>query len=225
MKNSRQSKQPASKPSGLLAFLVQNRQLFYAIAIWAIYMTLFFVFKHNITPKYYIYSVWDDSIPFVKWFFPIYCLWYLYLFVPLLYLYFASKPDFIKLQSYIFIGFFICVFFYALYPNAIDFRPLITGNDLMSRTMNAMFSVDPSNMVTPSMHVFAAVAMHLGLVKCEKTNGKRWLLTLSFVLMILICASTVLVKQHSVIDIFWGILLALALYFPIYGFPKRKAVK
>ena len=127
-----------------------------------------------------------------------------------------------KLQYYIFTGFFLCVTFYVVYPNAIDFRPVVTGGDLISRAMRAMYSIDTPTMVMPSMHVFASVAIHLGLTKSEKTRGKKGLLRFSFILMILICASTVLVKQHSVIDIFWGVLLALALYFPFYGRRKKQ---
>jgi hypothetical protein len=135
----------------------------------------------------------------------------------------VSKPDFKKLQVYIFIGFGICLAFHVIYPNAIDFRPEITQRDLLSRVMAGMYSMETSTMVTPSMHVFSAVAVHIALVKSRVTGRSKKLIALSFLAMSLICASTVFVKQHSIIDVFWGIVLAAVLYIPIYGFGNNKA--
>jgi membrane-associated phospholipid phosphatase len=212
---------PSEKGFSAKSLWRNHRQLILVLVLWAVYLTAFFWLKHIITPMYYIYSPLDDRIPFVKWFFPVYCLWYPYLVLPLLYLYFTARRDFMKLQYYLFTGFFICVAFYAVYPNAIDFRPAVTGNDWISAAMRAMYSIDPSNMVTPSMHVYSSVAILLGLTQSEKTRKKRGLLLFSLVLTLLICASTVLVKQHSIIDVFWGILLALVLFIPYY-FRRKK---
>lgn len=199
------------------------RHIFIAVAGWLVFFALFFSLKFLIQPRYYIHCPLDDRIPFVKWFFPVYCLWYLYLFAALLYFGLASKPDFIRLQSYLFIGMGICLAVYAVFPNAIRFRPAIVGNDWISRIMAAMFSIDSPTMVTPSMHVFAAVAVHVSLAKSKLTGGSRPLVALSFAVMALICLSTVLIKQHSVIDVFWGAALAAALYFPVYGIGKKGA--
>lgn len=197
-------------------FFRKNSHLIYAIIGWLIYLSLFFALKHLIVPKYFICSPLDDYIPFIKWFFVPYCAWYFYMGITLVYFGLKSVSDFVKLQSYIFIGFAICLLTYIIYPNAISFRPIIAKSDLLTSLMASMYSAAPSNMVVPSMHVFASVAVHISLIKSEKTNGKKAIIISSFIMMVLICASTVFVKQHSVIDIFWGALLALALYYPIY---------
>jgi len=143
-------------------------------------------------------------------------MWYLYIFASLLYFALNAKADFYRLQACLFIGMGLCLAFYAVFPNAISFRPEITQTDLLSRAMAAMFRIDTSTMVLPSMHVFAAAAIHISLIKSQKTGHRRLLLALSLILAILICASTVFIKQHSVIDVLCGLLLALALYFPVY---------
>jgi len=199
-----------------VAFISKNSHLIYAGIGWLIYLLLFFGLKHSIEPQHYIHSVLDNYIPFEKWFFLPYCFWYLYMGLTLIYFSRESIPDFMKLQLYIFIGFGICLITYIVYPNAIAFRPSIVKSDLITSVMADMYSIDSSTMVTPSMHVFASIAVHISLIKSRKTKKHKSLIFASFIIMILICASTVFVKQHSVIDIFWGIVLAISLYFPIY---------
>ncbi|MDP4095077.1 MAG: phosphatidic acid phosphatase [Bacillota bacterium] len=209
-----------------MEFFKKYNHMFYAVAGWLIFIALFFSLKHLIKPRFFIHSKLDDQIPFVKEFFIVYCTWYLYLFVSLLYFGLRSKTDFTKLQAYLFTGMGICLLVFIVYPNAIDFRPVVQQTDLLSRMIAYMFSFDVSTMVTPSMHVFASVSVHLSLYTSRLTKNNKVLLIFSFILMSLICASTVFIKQHSVIDVFWGIVLALILYFPVYGFSNFKtAVK
>lgn len=196
------------------------RHLVYAGAGWLIFLAAFFGLKHFIRPRYYIHIRLDDYIPFIKWFFIAYCAWYLYLFAALLYFGLRSRPDFIKLQIYLFVGMAICLAVYAVFPNAIRFRPVVLPKDWLSKAMAAMFSIDSSTMVIPSMHVFDAVAVHLSLTRSRLTRQNKRLLILSFFLMSLICLSTVFVKQHSALDVFTGVALAAVLYFPIYHLPR-----
>lgn len=199
---------------------INDRYLIYAGICWLIYLVLFFSLKHFIVPQYLIHCWLDDYIPFIKWFFIPYCLWYVYMFAVLIYFNRVSLIDFKKLQSYIFIGFSVCLIVHAIYPNAISFRPNIIKTDPLTNLMSAMYSVDSSTMVTPSMHVFSTTAIHISLTKCKKTRSNKVLILASLISAILICSSTVFVKQHSIIDVFWGLVLAFILYLPIYRFKK-----
>lgn len=192
------------------------RMILFSAVGWLVYTGAFFVLKHTIAPQYFIHCRLDDLIPFLKWFFIAYCLWYPYLLVPQLYLAMTDRQIFFKLQVHMFIGLAICLLIYVIWPNGVDFRPVITETDLISRLMASMYAVDQPTMVTPSMHVFASVTIHLALVNGRRSGKRKLLLALSFVIMILICLSTVFVKQHSVLDIVWGVVLSLLLYFPIY---------
>lgn len=204
--------------------LIHGKYRHFTVAVigWLIFFVSFFGLKHAIKPIYFIHSPIDDMIPFFKYSVFAYCLWYIYLFVPLFVFGLKNKSDFVRLQGYIFAGMGFCVAFYAFYPNAINFRPEIVPVDFPTWLAHALFSVDSSNMVTPSMHVFDAVALHLGIVESSLTHGKKRLRILSFIVMLLICASTVFLKQHSIIDVFWGAILALILYFPFYGVRRIK---
>lgn len=216
-----QKHMPLNKPTAMTS---KNKYLIYAGIGWLVYLLLFFSLKHFIKPQYYIHSTIDDHIPFIKWFFLPYCFWYFYMGLALLYFNRTSISDFKKLQSYIFIGFGMCLIIYVLFPNAIDFRPDIVKTDLITIIMADMYSIDSSTMVIPSMHVFGSIAVHVSLVKNSNTKTYKPLIIASFIIMVLICASTVLVKQHSIIDVFFGALLAIVLYFPIYNYKINHAI-
>lgn len=53
---------------------------------------------------------------------------------------------------------------------------------------------------------------------------KPWLRKAYVVIALLICASTVFIKQHSILDTLAGLALCLPIYWVIYGFhPKGRA--
>ncbi|MFR4319236.1 MAG: phosphatase PAP2 family protein [Eubacterium sp.] len=75
----------------------------------------------------------------------------------------------------------------------------------------------PTN-VCPSIHVFATISAHLCLVKSphmQKLQSRKRMKVFSLIISVLICLSTVFLKQHSVIDIVASALLAFILYFVI----------
>jgi hypothetical protein len=207
-------------------FLLDSyRHLAFAAVGWLIYVAVFFLLKALIQPKYFIHCRLDDLVPFVKWFFLFYCTWYLYLFFPLLFFGLRSRDEFVRLQTYLFTGLAVTLTIYVIFPNAIAFRPDVNGDDPISVLMASMFAVDSSTMVIPSMHVFASVAVHLSLTESELTRLNKKLRIFSFILMVLICMSTVLIKQHSVLDVFCGVILAIILYFPFYRRQKHLNLK
>ncbi len=192
------------------------------ILSWLVLLVCFFLIKSVTTPKYFIYSKIDDYIPYIKWFIIPYTMWYFYLFVGLLYIGLKSKNDLFRLQTYIFSGMSICFLIYIFFPNGISFKPDIVQNDFLSSMVKFLYSIDAPTCVLPSIHVFDAIAVHVGIVHCSALKDKKALVWISFIIMIFICASTVFIKQHSFIDIICGIILAAVLYYPIYGFSKRQ---
>ena len=193
---------------------------FLALLSWLILLPWFGYLEKTTVPKFYMYSVIDNYIPFIKGFIIPYELWYFYVFAGLLFLGFTSKKDFLKLQIYLFLCMSISYVIYMLFPNAQNLRPAIRGNDILTNLIKLLYKIDTPTNVSPSIHVSDAIAVHLAFLKCSVTRNKKVLIWTSLILMISICASTILIKQHSIIDVFGGILLAGVLYFPIYELPK-----
>ncbi len=192
--------------------LNQYRYFLPAIAGWLIFVVLFFLLKHLIEPRYLVHCALDDLIPFVKWFFIAYCFWYFYLLGASLYLGIKAKQEFILQQKFYFLGLGFTLLLYLILPNGIAFRPAVAGNDPLSLLIAYVFLIDSPTMVFPSMHVFCAAATHLALARHWRRSGNRLPAALSFLVMALICLSTVFVKQHSVLDVAGGLVLAGVLY-------------
>ena len=79
-----------------------------------------------------------------------------------------------------------------------------------------IYGLDTATNVFPSIHVFNSIGAFIAINKNEKLQKIKWLQWSAFILTILICLSTVYLKQHSVMDIFGAIVLSIVMYFIVY---------
>ena len=192
---------------------------FFFLLLYALLYMWFFYLEKTIVPKHYMFSPFDLKIPFVKEFVVPYLLWYIYMASGFIYLGIVSKKDYYRMFWFIFIGVFVCYSVYAIFPNGQNLRPTITGNDVFSRIIRGIYAIDTPTNVAPSMHVLNSIAIHIGLTGYEPFKKRPGLRLTSFILMVTISASTVFIKQHSVLDGLWAIALSIALYIIIYLVP------
>lgn len=188
--------------------------LYGILYIWFIYC------ERNVVPEYIMFSPIDLKIPFVKAFVIPYLFWYVYMAFGFIYLGIVSKRDYYRLFLFIFIGMSICYTIYTVLPNGQNLRPAIEGNDIFSRAIRRIYASDTPTNVSPSIHVLNSIAIHIGLIGYEPFRERRLFRLASLVCMISICASTVLIKQHSILDVLWGTVLSVVLYIAIYIVPQ-----
>ena len=193
---------------------------FSLLSLYGICQIWFNYCERTVRPKYFMYSPIDDYIPFVKVFVVPYLFWFVYMGIGFLYLGLVSKKDYYRLCWFIFGGMCICYTLYMIFPNAQNLRPVIVENDIFSRMIKHIYSTDTNTNVAPSIHVLNSIAVHVALINCEefKKEPKIWR-ALSFTTAVLICLSTVFIKQHSIKDGMWAALLATVLYIVIYKVP------
>lgn len=203
----------------------QQHKHFLLLGLFPLLLLVFFYCEKTVVAKYYMHSFLDDRIPFIKEFVIPYYIWYAYLAFGFLALGLASKNDFYKFYIFVAGGMLVCYTIYLILPNAENLRPKITGTDFFSTAIKKIYSVDTPTNVSPSIHVFDSIAVHIGIVKCSKFKNKTLLKLVSFIFMILISASTVFIKQHSIIDVFWAIVLAAVFFISIYVIPETIPVK
>lgn len=177
--------------------------------------------ERTIKPEYFMYSIIDDYIPFLKIFVLPYLFWFAYMAMGFLYLGLVSKKDYYRLCWFIFGGMCICYTLYMLFPNAQNLRPVIVEDDILSRMIANIYSTDTNTNVAPSIHVLNSIAVHVALINCEefKKESRIWHF-LSLISAIMISISTVFIKQHSIKDGLWATLLAMVLYLAIYTLPE-----
>ena len=79
--------------------------------------------------------------------------------------------------------------------------------------MQSLYRTDTPMNVCPSIHVFNSVTLMLAYyrTRCFDAPRLRWMRPAAAVLCVSIALSTMLLKQHSVIDVVFGMLLAFAL--------------
>ncbi len=157
----------------------------------------------------------DDLIPFCKYAVIPYFAWFLWIPFTLFYLLWkAPREDFWRLCLPLFTGMTLSLLFCAIVPNGTDLRPAyIYGNDIFTRTVRALWRTDTPTNVFPSIHVFNSVTLALAYHHCARLRGRKWLWVRvsADLLCVSIILSTMLLKQHSVIDVMGGIILALTL--------------
>ncbi|ADK15613.1 MULTISPECIES: phosphatase PAP2 family protein [Clostridium] len=186
-----------------------------------IFLTLWFAYlKKTIVSQHIMYSYLDSKIPFVKEFVLAYYFWFAYMSIGFVYLGFVSKIDFYKMELFLSLSMTISFIIFILYPNSQFPRPSVSGKDIFSRLVNFIYDHDGTNNVFPSIHVCNSIGVHIGLINCYKLKDKTLIKNLSLIATLLICASTVFIKQHSIIDIVGGVILAAIIYICIYQIPK-----
>ena len=114
----------------------------------------------------------------------------------------------------LFAGMTIALACYVILPTGLDLRPYrVYGSDIFAQAVRMLYATDTPLNVCPSIHVFNSVTLMMAYYRSRifETPGRRWMRPASAVLCVSIIASTVLLKQHSCIDVLLGILLAMAL--------------
>ena len=157
----------------------------------------------------------DDHIPFLESFVVPYCLWYpllLFLGFGLLIL---DVPELKRYIRFLVIGFGFSLLFCLIFPNGQDLRPLpFARHNCFTWLLGRVYAADTNTNVLPSMHVIGCVAAACAVFR-TRSAMRRWRWPV-LILSVLICCSTVLVKQHSILDIFAALAVCIPIWFLLY---------
>lgn len=183
------------------------------------YMIWFTYLERTVTKFTPVYSKLDKYIPFMEIFVIPYLLWFGYIFATVAYFFFTSKKDYYKCCAYLFIGMTICLTIYTIWPNGHYLRVNLNtlGRDnIFIKIVRFLYTVDTSTNVCPSIHVYNSIGAMIAIRKSERLRNIKWLQISAFILTILICMSTVFLKQHSVMDVLSATVLSLIMYIIVY---------
>lgn len=134
-----------------------------------------------------------------------------YLFWALNYVLIArqEKQDVCRFFAADFLSRVVCLIVYLVFPTT-NTRPLIEPDGLWNKALLAVYEVDAADNLFPSIHCLVSWFCYIGLRGREEVP--RWCRGASCVMAILVCISTLTTKQHVLIDVFGGVLLAEACY-------------
>ena len=179
---------------------------------WLFYLAAFFGLELRNGNYYLIQCPIDNNIPFIEEFVLFYLSWFVLLAGAQIWSLFASKKDFLRLAFVMFLGNTICLGIYWIAPNGISLRPDTVPDNIWGWMVGLLYQADTPTNVCPSIHVSSSVAIALTGWNSELLKGNKWLRLFLAVWTVLICASTLFIKQHSIIDVFWGTVVSLVLF-------------
>ena len=117
---------------------------------------------------------------------------------------FRARDVFYRQVAALFSGAFVCAAVFVLYPTCVDFRPSAAGPGLARALCRLIYANDAPVNVFPSLHCYEALVMHLATFRMPPLRAHKVLRLASFALVVLICLSTLLIKQHSAADLIAG---------------------
>lgn len=194
-------------PTGMRRREMDNWKL---LLFWPVYGLAFYTLEWVFPRAYYrpMYHPLDELIPFNEWFVIPYVFWYIYMVGSVAWTFFRDKAAFRQMMHFYMIVFGVSTVMFFLYPTCQNFRPAVFPRDnLLTRTMGLLYSMDTNTNVCPSLHVSGSIGAALGFVATKRFSTRGWKI-INTLIAASICASTVFVKQHSVIDVFWGLVLS-----------------
>jgi len=189
---------------------------------WPLFGILFqFVERGYRVEQYYpMYCPLDDLIPFCEWFVLAYTFWFVFLAGMHLYTLLYEPTLFRKMMYFIMITYTVTIVIYFLFPTCQQLRPTEFQRDNpLTRFVAGYYNFDTNTNVCPSIHVIGSLAVMFTALHCR---GFRWPIKAGFVIVaLLICLSTVFLKQHSVLDVAAALPLCTVAYFICFGRSKR----
>ena len=148
---------------------------------------------------------WDARVPFWPPAISVYVLSYVFWVVNYVLIARESKAHCYRVLGGDWIAKVLCAPFFLLLPATIA-RPDASGSGLWLWITSIIYASDSPRNLFPSIHCLESWLCWRGLFGCKK--APMWYKAFSGVFAVLVCASTVLVKQHVLLDIPAGILLA-----------------
>ncbi len=185
---------------------------------WVVYFIFYFLTENLIpaercTP---VHIPLDDYIPFCEYFLIPYVFWYGLIVFSLGYFLLYNVDSFKRLQTFIIITQAVAMAIYILFPSRQDLRPEVFPRDnFLTRCIGLLYSFDTSTGVCPSLHVAYSIGIASVWLK-EKDVSWVWK-GFIVVAVVLICLSTMFIKQHSAADFFAALPVCLLAEGLLYG--------
>lgn len=179
-----------------------------------IYFPWFFILEQVVQDQYYLIECpLDRLIPFCEYFIVPYVFWFIYVAGSFLW-FLLHEEDvlFYKFAAVMFGGMTIALIIYTVFPNGIQLRPdLDASRNIFTWITSLIYKADTCTNVFPSLHVYTSAVIAMFFARSGLASEKRYVKPAAFAMSSLIIISTVFLKQHSVLDVVAGSVMAWAL--------------
>ena len=173
------------------------------LLFWPVF-GLLFAYMERLRPVAHYHAVHcalDDMIPFCEYFLVPYLLWFVAVAGILVYTLLFDIKSFRRFMWFIILTYSAAILIYLLFPTCQQLRPEAFARDnVFTRFLGWFYTFDTNTNVCPSIHVLGAVAVLATAWHARGLSTPAWRGALT-VLTVLICLSTVFLKQHSALDV------------------------
>lgn len=181
--------------------------------LFALLALMFYQLEEVLVPRYWMFSPLDAHIPFLPIFVLPYLAWFPFVGIGLAVLFFKERKTFVPTISLLCAGMAAALIIFILFPNGQRLRPWNVGEGPFAWLVaNLIYANDTNTNCCPSLHVMNQMAVYIGLRRSRLLEGRPGLQKVLLVFTVLVCASTVFIKQHSIEDV----MVALILEYPLY---------
>ena len=161
----------------------------------------------------------DGRIPFLAWMIVIYFGCFAFWAVNYTLILRTERRGTYRFMRAELLGKLICFAFYVAVPTTLT-RAEITGTGCFAALMRMLYTVDAPDCLFPSLHCFVSWMCVIGLR--GKPEIPQWYRALSAVIAIVVFASTLTTKQHVIVDVISGVVLAELVWLVSGAIEKRK---
>jgi hypothetical protein len=202
----------------MVAFLARRKHLFLLLIYPFIGLGFAYCEAQVTVAKYIIEWPWvDRALPFVPAMVWPYVFWYALVAFPFAWLGWRDGPAFTRYAWFIYGSMATTYVLYLLFPNGEALRPSLAGrNGWDISVLQWLYDHDTTTNVNPSLHVIGTLGAWIALAKDRFLGRWRWFQVTLSVVSLVVISSTVLVKQHSVLDILGGIIWSGLWYLVVY---------
>lgn len=152
----------------------------------------------------------DQKVPLIPSFLIIYFGCYLFWAVNYILIAKQGKEHFYRFQVADVLSRIVCFIFYVFLPTT-NIRPEIVGDDIFMKGLQWLWQIDPANNLFPSIHCLVSWFCYIGIRGQKKVP--KWYRVASCIFALLVFISTQVTKQHYIVDVFGGVILAEVSYF------------
>ena len=190
----------------------------FLLVFWIVF-GIFFSAVERLIPRTVWHPMWcplGDKIPFCEWFFIPYMFWFVFLVGMHLYLLLFDIPAFRRFIYFIMVTYSVTMVIYLIYPTCQELRPAAFSRDnFLTRFAAGFYQFDTNTNVCPSLHCIGGFAILFAALDMPRFRQKAWPVFFT-VFALLICASTVFMKQHSIVDFFAALPVTLIGWLAVY---------
>ena len=108
-------------------------------------------------------------------------------------------------MKFVMITYTVTIIIYFIFPTCQEMRPVTYARDnILTHFMQGLYQINTNTNVCPSLHVIGSLAVMFAAWRSKHFHTTKWKIVFG-VIAFLISISTVFLKQHSIIDVFFAL--------------------